>query len=116
MWKSDIEAKRLWVKILFEYRAPDIPYYLEAGKYQELKFKLRSSELHMEFYMDLLYDLCRLGDWFLGIYTGLKCLVTAKVSSVYVVFEVKFCFTIMLFHVILGLRINTHPLFESILN
>jgi hypothetical protein len=98
MWKSDIEAKRLWVKILFEYRAPDIPYYLE------------------EFYMDLLYDLCRLGDWFLGIYTGLKCLVTAKVSSVYVVFEVKFCFTIMLFHVILGLRINTHPLFESILN
>jgi hypothetical protein len=38
--KGDTEAERLWVKILFEYRALDIPYYLEAGKYNELKFRL----------------------------------------------------------------------------
>jgi hypothetical protein len=54
-------------------------YYLEARKYQELKFRLRSSELRMEFYMDLLYELCRPGDRFLGIYTELKYLEVAKV-------------------------------------
>jgi hypothetical protein len=40
------EAESLKVKIFFEYRAPDILYYLEAGKYIELKYKLRSSELY----------------------------------------------------------------------
>jgi hypothetical protein len=33
----------------------------------------------MEFYLDLLYDFCRPGDWFLGIYTGSKSLVATKV-------------------------------------
>jgi hypothetical protein len=60
--KGDTKAERLRVKILSEYRAPDILYYLEAGKYNKLMFRLRSSELCMEFYMDLLYDLCTLGD------------------------------------------------------
>jgi hypothetical protein len=44
----------------------------------------------MEFYLDLLYDLCRLGDNFLGVYTGSKCLVDAKVSRILCVFEMKF--------------------------
>jgi hypothetical protein len=77
--KDDTEAEGLEGKIHSEYRAPDIPYYLEAGKYQELKYRLTSSELCMEFYLDLLYDFCRPGDRFLGIYTGLKSLVAAKV-------------------------------------
>jgi hypothetical protein len=66
-------------KIHSEYRAPDIPYYLEAGKYQELKYRLTSSEPRMEFYLDLLYDFCKLGDRFFGVYTGLKSLVAVKV-------------------------------------
>jgi hypothetical protein len=61
--KGDTEAERLRVKILSEYCIPDIPYYLEARNYNELKFRLRSSELCMEFYMDFLYDLCRPGDF-----------------------------------------------------
>jgi hypothetical protein len=76
---DDTQAQGLWRKILSEYRAPDIPYYLEAGKYQELKYRLSSSELCMEFYLDLLFDFCRPGDWFLGVYLGSKCLVAAKV-------------------------------------
>ena len=34
----------------------------------------------MEFYLDLLHDLCRLRDNFLGVYSRSKCLVVAKVS------------------------------------
>jgi hypothetical protein len=77
--KDDIEVEGLEGKIHLEYRAPNIPYYLEAEKYQELKYRLTSSELRMEFYLDLLYDFCRPRDRFLGVYTGSKFLVAAKV-------------------------------------
>jgi hypothetical protein len=76
---DDTEAQGLRRKIPSEYHAPNIPYYLEAGKYQELKYRLSSSELCMEFYLDLLSDFCRPGDRFLGVYSGSKCLVAAKV-------------------------------------
>jgi hypothetical protein len=33
----------------------------------------------MEFYFDLLFDFCRPGDRFLGVYSGSKCLVATKV-------------------------------------
>jgi hypothetical protein len=46
---DDTEAQGLLVKIPSEYRAPDIPYYLEAGKYQELKYRLSLSELAWSF-------------------------------------------------------------------
>jgi hypothetical protein len=76
---DDTEAQGLRGKILSECRAPDTPYYLEAGKYQELKYRLSSSELRMEFYLDLLFDFCRPRDRFLGVYSRSKCLVAAKV-------------------------------------
>jgi hypothetical protein len=76
---DDTEAQGLRGKILSEYHAPDIPYYLEAGKYQELKYRLSLSELCMEFYLDLLFNFCRPGDQFLGVYSGLECLVAAKI-------------------------------------
>jgi hypothetical protein len=77
---GDVEAEGLKVKIRSEYRAPDIPYYTNNRKYSELKYRLSTSELRMEFYLDLLHDLCRPGDSFLGVYSGSKCLVAAKVS------------------------------------
>ena len=62
------KAESLNLKIWSKYRASYIPYYLESGLYLELKYRLRSSELHMEFYLDLLHNLCIvLGDSFLGI-------------------------------------------------
>jgi hypothetical protein len=33
----------------------------------------------MEFYLDLLFDFCRPGDRFLGVYSGSKCLAATKV-------------------------------------
>jgi hypothetical protein len=77
---GDIEAEGLKVKIRSKYRAPDIPYYTDSGKYSELKYRLSARELRMEFYLDLFHDLCRPGDSFLGVYSGSKCLVAAKVS------------------------------------
>jgi hypothetical protein len=77
---GDVEAEGLKVKIRSEYRAHDIPYYTDSGKYSELKYRLSASELRMEFYLDLLHDLCRPGDSFLGVNSRSKCLVVAKVS------------------------------------
>ena len=76
---GDKEVDGLRGKILSEYRTPDILYYVEAGKYQELKYRLSSSELRMEFYLDLLFDFYRPRDRFLGVYLGSKCLVAAKI-------------------------------------
>jgi hypothetical protein len=73
--KDDKEAERLRSKIRVEYRAPNIPYYIEAGKYQEMKYRLCASELRMEFYLDLLFYFCRPGDKLLGIFKSSKCLV-----------------------------------------
>jgi hypothetical protein len=73
---GDVEAEGLKAKIRFEYRAPDIPYYTDSGKYSELKYRLSANELRMEFYLDLLHDLCRPWDSFLGS----KYLIAAKVS------------------------------------
>jgi hypothetical protein len=36
--KGDREAESLRSKIRSEYRAPNIPYYVEARKYQEMKY------------------------------------------------------------------------------
>jgi hypothetical protein len=72
---------RLKTKIRSEYRTPDIPYYVEVRKYQDLKYRLYANELRMEFYLDLLFDLCRPRDRFLGVFTRSKCLVAAKVRS-----------------------------------
>jgi hypothetical protein len=80
--KGDREAESLKSNICGEYRAPNIPYYVEAKKYKEMKYRLYASELRMEFYLDLLFDLCRLGDRLLGIFTGSKCLVAMKVCII----------------------------------
>ena len=77
---GDVKIEGLKAKIQSEYRALDIPYYIDYGKYLELQHRLNASELCMEFYMDLLHDLCRPWDSFLEVYLGLKCLVVAKVS------------------------------------
>ena len=76
----DIETEGLKAKIRSEYRASNIPYYTDNEKYSKLKYKIRASELHMEFYLDLLHDLCRPGNNFLGMYSRLKYLVAVKVS------------------------------------
>jgi hypothetical protein len=70
---GDVEAKGLKAKIRSEYRAPDIPYHTNSGKYSELKYRLNASELCMEFYLDLLHGLCHPRNSFLEVYSGSKC-------------------------------------------
>ena len=76
--KSDREAEHLRSKIHREYCAPEIPYYVEARKYQEMKYQLCASELCMEIYLNLLFNLCKPGDRFLGVFTGSKYLVAIQ--------------------------------------
>jgi hypothetical protein len=77
--KSDKEVERLRSKIRSDYRASNIPYYVEARKYQEMKYRLCTSELRMEFYLDLIFDLCRPGERILGAFMGSKYLVATQV-------------------------------------
>ena len=77
---GDVKAKFLKAKIWSEYWAPNIPYYTDSGKYSELKYRLCANELRMEIYLDLLHDLCRRGDRFMGVYSGSKYLIATKVS------------------------------------
>ena len=88
--KGDVEAESMKAKIRSEYRTPEISYYTENGKYSELKYRLRASELRMEFYLDLLHDFCRPGDSFMGVYSGLKCLIAARVCLDTFVLLVRF--------------------------
>ena len=75
MKKSDKEIEHLRSNICGEYLTPNILYYVKAGKYQEMKYRLCASELCMEFYLDLLFDLCKPGERIFGVFTGSKCLV-----------------------------------------
>jgi hypothetical protein len=95
---GDVEAEGLKAKIRSEYHAPDIPYYTDSGKYSELKYRLSSSELRMEFYLDLLHNLCRPGDSFLGVYSGSKCLVAAKVSCDSILSLLRYTDVLRVFH------------------
>jgi hypothetical protein len=75
-----ISMPTIWVWIV---NSPNrLAYYVEAGKYQEMKYRLCASELRMEFYLDLLFDLYRPGDRLFGIFTGSKCLVATKVCII----------------------------------
>jgi hypothetical protein len=67
-------------KIKKAYRAADVPYYSDSGKYLEVKYRLHNSELRMEFYFELLRTFCKPRDNFLGIYTGSKCMLAAQVN------------------------------------
>ena len=55
-------------------------YTILVSKYILVKYRLDSSELRMEFYLDFLFEFCRPGDRFLGIYSRSKCLAATKVG------------------------------------
>jgi hypothetical protein len=77
--RDNVIAMEIKGRIHSEYVAANVPYYTENEKYLEMKYRLTASELHMEFYLDMFQDLYKQGDSFLGVYTGSKCLVAAKV-------------------------------------
>jgi hypothetical protein len=69
----------------------------DIGKYSELKYRLSANELHMDFYLDLFHDLYRPGDSFLGMYSGSKCLVAAKVCCVSMLSLLRYVIVLSIF-------------------
>ena len=106
--KSDREAKCLRSKICGEYRASKIPYYVEAEKYKEMKYQLCVSELCMEFYLDLLFDLCKPGDRFLGVFMGSKYMVAMQVCIFHIP-PLILIWSAVMYHIILELRMSVDP-------
>ena len=64
-----------------EYVAPNIAYYNDPRENHESKFRSRSSELRMEFYLDIIQNFASPGENFFGVYTGAKCMLAAKVVT-----------------------------------
>ena len=58
-----------------------IAYYDEPPRNHESKFRLSSSELRMEFYLDIIQNFASPGENFFGVYTGAKCMLAAKVVT-----------------------------------
>jgi hypothetical protein len=103
---GDVEAKSLKARIWTEYQVAKVPYFLKNGEYLELKYHLHAIELCMEFYLELLHDLCKPRDTFLGVYIGLQCLLNVKVSCVFSVTKKLFSSSLLLFQTVLKLRIQ----------
>ena len=59
---GDDRASRLWQNVKAEFAVPsDVPYYLEVGRYNEVKYRVEPGELRMEFYLEIMKLFYRLG-------------------------------------------------------
>ena len=77
---GDDRASRLRQNVKAEFAVPsDVPYYSEVGRYNKVKYRVEPNELRMEFYLEIMKLFCRVGEIFVGIHCGLKCLLAAKV-------------------------------------
>ena len=83
--KNDAHAKLLEIGAKDEYKMPkDMAYYDDLAKNNEAKWRIYSSKLRMEFYLDMLSTFANPGENVLGIYTGSKCMLAAKVRALLV--------------------------------
>ena len=78
--RGDDCASRLRQNVKAEFAVlSDVPYYSEVERYNEVKYRVEPSELRMEFYLEIMKLFCRVGENFVGIHCGSKCLLAAKV-------------------------------------
>ena len=63
------------------FQAPDTPVYTKPRKYQELQYRIQSTELRMEFYLYLFELFCRPGDTVYSVFNGTKILCAGLVST-----------------------------------
>ena len=77
---GDDRTSHLQPKVKAEFVVPsDIFYYSNVRRYNKAKYRMYSSELRMEFYLELMKLFCRAGENFPNIHCGTKCLLTANV-------------------------------------
>ena len=78
--RGDDPASLLRQNVRKEFTIPsDVPYYTDVGRYMEAKYRVYASELRMEFYFELLNLFCRAGENIIGIHSGAKFMLAAKV-------------------------------------
>ena len=91
---GDDRASRLQQNVKAEFAVPsDVPYYLEVGRYNKVKYRVQPSKLRMEFYLKVMKLFYRARENFVGIYCSSKCLLEAKVYlflQTVVIGQVKF--------------------------
>ena len=58
---------------------PNCVYYLDMTKNTKAKWRIEATELRMEFYLDILRDFAKSEENVLGIYSGAKFMIAAKV-------------------------------------
>ena len=63
------------------FQALDTPVYTKPRKYQELQYRIQSTELRMEFYLNLFELFCHAGDTVYSVFNGTKILYTGLVSA-----------------------------------
>ena len=63
------------------FEAPDTLVYTKPRKYQELQYRIQSTELRMEFYLYLFELFCRTGDTVYSVFNGTKILCVGLVSA-----------------------------------
>ena len=69
-----------WIIIPEEFEASNTFVYTKPQKYQELEYREQPSELHMEFYLQLLDLFCSPGDTIYSVFSGIKILCAELVS------------------------------------
>jgi hypothetical protein len=73
-------SKRDPVVILEAFAAPHTSVYLKPQKYNELEFKIDTSEFLMEFYLRVLEIFCKPGDSVFSVFGSGKVLCAGLVS------------------------------------
>ena len=78
--RGDDRASRLCQNVRKEFTVPsDVPYYTDVRRYMEAKYSIYASELRMEFHFELLNLFCSAGENIIGIHSGAKFMLVAKV-------------------------------------
>ena len=78
--RGDDCASRLRQNVRKEFTVlSDVPYYTDVEWYMEAKYRLYASDLRIEFYFKMLNLFCRAGENIIGIHTGAKFMLAAKV-------------------------------------
>ena len=63
------------------FQALDTPVYTKPRKYQELQYRIQTTELRMEFYLHLFELFCRPRDTVYSVFNGTKILYAGLVSA-----------------------------------
>ena len=78
--RGDDCASRLQQNVRKEFTVPlDVPYYLDVGRYNEVKYLVYATELRLEFYFELLNLFYKANENIIGIHCGSKFMLAAKV-------------------------------------